>query len=63
MAESIVHERGNSVCYRFATAYGVSRRMRLDLLINDFVFQAVKNKNLTIYENLSREHLSTYEIL
>ena len=50
MAESIVHERGNSVCYRFATAYGVSRRMRLDLLINDFVFQAVKNKNLTIYE-------------
>jgi nucleoside-diphosphate-sugar epimerase len=40
----------NTVCYRFATAFGASPRLRLDLMINDFVYQAVKNKNLTVYE-------------
>jgi len=40
----------NTICYRFATAFGVSPRMRLDLLINDFVYQAVKTRNLIIYE-------------
>ena len=37
-------------CIRPATVCGWSPRMRLDLLINDFVYQAIKNKNLTIYE-------------
>lgn len=35
---------------RFATAFGASPRPRLDLLVNDFVWQAVKNKWLNIYE-------------
>ncbi|GAC1302502.1 MAG: hypothetical protein NVSMB14_11650 [Isosphaeraceae bacterium] len=41
---------GNSVAYRFATAFGVSNRMRLDLMPNDFTYQAVKNRNLIVYE-------------
>ncbi len=49
-AEEHLVKMGNVVCHRFATAFGVSNRMRLDLLINDFVYQAVKNKNLIIYE-------------
>jgi nucleoside-diphosphate-sugar epimerase len=49
-AEEHLMKMGNVVCYRFATAFGVSGRMRLDLLINDFVYQAVKNRNLIIYE-------------
>ncbi len=40
----------NTICYRYATAFGVSARMRLDLLINDFVYQAVKTRNLIVYE-------------
>lgn len=47
--EYLVHCE-NVVCYRFATAFGASNRMRLDLLINDFVYQAVRNRNLTVYE-------------
>lgn len=49
-AEELVLEAGNSVAYRFATAFGVSNRMRLDLMPNDFTYQAVKNRNLIVYE-------------
>ena len=49
-AEQMVLDAGNSVAYRFATAFGVSNRMRLDLMPNDFTYQAVKNRNLIVYE-------------
>lgn len=49
-AETMVLEAGNSVAYRYATAFGVSNRMRLDLMPNDFTYQAVKNRNLIVYE-------------
>jgi len=35
---------------RFATAFGLSRRLRLDLMVNDFTWQAVHNRNLLVYE-------------
>lgn len=50
-AEKLVLDNShNSVCFRFATAFGVSPRMRLDLLINDFVYQAYVNKFLILFE-------------
>jgi nucleoside-diphosphate-sugar epimerase len=49
-AEQMVLDSGNSVAYRFATAFGVSNRMRLDLMPNDFTYQAVRNRNLIVYE-------------
>ena len=49
-AEEMIMNRGNAVSFRFATAYGVSPRLRLDLLINDFTFKAVKDKTLIVYE-------------
>jgi nucleoside-diphosphate-sugar epimerase len=48
-AEKIMQDAG-AVVYRFATAFGVSNRLRLDLLINDFVYRALKERNLIIYE-------------
>lgn len=50
-AEQELLRGGNVVVYRFATAFGVSPRMRLDLLINDFVYSAVRNRNLLVYES------------
>lgn len=49
-AEKLFLEQGNVVIYRFATAFGISNRLRLDLMINNFVYRAVKERNLIIYE-------------
>ncbi|GEM_PF-148955 len=49
-AEEILQKRGNCVIYRFATGYGVSPRLRLDVLPNDFTYKALKEKTLIIYE-------------
>ena len=59
----MLENRENVVCYRFATAFGGSNRMRFDLLINDFVYQAVKNKNLVVYEkNFKRTFIHVQDI-
>lgn len=49
-AEKIVRKNKDFVMYRFATAFGVSPRMRLDLMPNDFVYRAVREKSLIVYE-------------
>ena len=49
-AEQMCHERGNCVSMRFATAFGIAPRLRLDLMINDFTWQAVHNRYLVVYE-------------
>ena len=49
-AEEMVLNDENGMGFRFATAFGISPRMRLDLLVNDFVFQATKIKHLVMYE-------------
>lgn len=49
-AEEIVKKNGEFVIFRFATAFGVSPRMRLDLLPNDFSYRAVRDKTLIVYE-------------
>lgn len=56
-AENIITERGNSISLRFATAFGVSPRMRLDLLINNFVYNAYWQKNLIVYQ---KNHKRTF---
>ena len=40
----------NYICFRLATVFGFSYRMRSDLLVNNFVYTAIKKKKLTIFE-------------
>ena len=49
-AEHLLMARGNVVAYRFATAFGVSPRLRLDLLINDFTNKCLNDGYLVVYE-------------
>lgn len=49
-AESRVMQRNNSTAFRFATAFGVSPRLRLDLLINDLTYKAITEGYAVIYE-------------
>lgn len=52
--EEIALEAPGAIALRFATGFGVSPRFRLDLLINDFVHQAVVNKQIIVYERAFR---------
>ncbi len=49
-AEAAVLSRANSISFRLATVFGVSPRMRLDLLVNDFVHRAVQDRAVLIFE-------------
>ena len=49
-AEKAVLSAGNSVAFRFATLFGASPRMRTDLLVNDFVYRAVFDRALIVFE-------------
>jgi len=49
-AEKIIMEHENAISFRLATVFGYSYRMRTDLLVNNFVYNAVKSKQLKIFE-------------
>ena len=49
-AEKVVLEAGNSLTFRYATVFGASPRMRLDLLVNDFVYRAVFDRTAVLFE-------------
>jgi nucleoside-diphosphate-sugar epimerase len=49
-AEKIIMTKKNVVAFRLATVFGHSYRMRTDLLVNNFVFNALLDKELTLFE-------------
>src|ERR1044071_5694009 len=49
-AESILLQSPNAITLRLATVFGMSPRMRLDLLVNHFVYTAVTDGYLVIFE-------------
>jgi nucleoside-diphosphate-sugar epimerase len=49
-AEDAVLDVGNGVSLRLATVMGLSPRMRIDLLVNDFTWRAVTDRAVVVFE-------------
>jgi len=53
-AERLALDAGDTVAFRFATAFGMSPRMRVDLLVNEFVYSAKQRGYLVVYDRAAR---------
>ena len=63
VAEKEVLSRDNSISFRLATVFGMAPRMRLDLLVNDFVYRAVNDRSLLIFEgHFKRNYIHVRDI-
>lgn len=62
-AESFLLNSGNGVSLRLATVFGVSPRMRLDLLVNDFVYKSLSDGYLVLFEShFTRNYIHVQDI-
>lgn len=50
-AENALMQKGNAVSFRLATVMGVSRKMRMDLLVNDFTWRAWNDRFIVLFES------------
>jgi len=50
LIEEVLMQKQNATSLRLATVFGVSPRMRLDLLVNNFVYRAFKDKFVVLFE-------------
>lgn len=62
-AEQSVLERGG-ISLRLATVFGMSPRMRLDLLVNDFTWRAVTDRAILIFEgHFKRNYIHVRDVV
>lgn len=54
--EEALLEKGNSITFRLATVFGMSPRMRMDLLVNDFTYRAYKDRFIILFEEHFRRN-------
>lgn len=54
--ERVLLEKGNAITFRLATVFGISPRMRMDLLVNDFTYRAYKDRFIILFEEHFRRN-------
>lgn len=54
--EKALLDKGNAITYRLATVFGMSPRMRMDLLVNDFTYRAYKDRFIILFEEHFRRN-------
>ena len=61
--EQALMDHQNAVSFRLATVFGMSPRMRLDLLVNDFTYRAVNDRFLVLFEShFKRNYIHVIDI-
>lgn len=62
-AEEAILSSGHGITLRLATAFGVSPRMRLDLLVNDFTYRAFHDRFVILFEaHFKRNYIHVRDI-
>lgn len=62
-AENVVLEHPNAITLRLATVFGMSPKMRIDLLVNDFVYRAVTDGVVVVFEgHFKRNYIHVRDI-
>ena len=61
--ERVLMERQNTISYRLATVFGMSPRMRIDLLVNDFTYRAVTDRCIILFEShMKRNYIHVRDV-
>jgi len=61
--EKMLLDAGNCITLRLATVFGISPRMRLDLLVNDFTYRAVTDHCIVLFEsNFKRNYIHVRDV-
>jgi len=63
-AERAVLDRGNAISFRLATVFGMSPRMRIDLLVNDFTYRAFYDRFVVLFESqFKRNYIHVRDVM
>jgi nucleoside-diphosphate-sugar epimerase len=63
-AERLLLDSGNVITLRLATVFGTSQRMRMDLLVNDFVYRAIRDRALVLFEeHFTRNYIHIQDVV
>jgi len=62
-AENFLRDNTDAIVFRLATVFGVSPRMRTDLLVNDFTYKAITDKYIVVFEkNFKRNFIHIKDV-
>jgi nucleoside-diphosphate-sugar epimerase len=62
--EKELMKRHNSISFRLATVFGMSPKMRIDLLVNDFVYRAVNDRFIVLFEgHFKRNYIHVTDVV
>jgi nucleoside-diphosphate-sugar epimerase len=61
--EKALMQHLNAISFRLATVFGMSPRMRIDLLVNDFTYRAVTDRFVVLFEsNFKRNYIHIRDV-
>lgn len=62
--EKTLLENPNTISFRLATVFGMSPRMRIDLLVNDFTYRAVYDRTVVLFEShFKRNYIHVRDVM